>query len=571
MAERSGFFNALKTGTGYDIKYNANDYSQNLAAIISNGVRRSGDNELRVTAAGGLRLSVSVGRAWIEGHWYINDAVYTALSVPTPPVGDQTRIDRVVLRLDENVSGRKISLAYLQGTPAVSPTAPALTREGGIYEICLAEVKVGVAVAEITQRDIADTRPDRELCGWITSPVGYDEWFANHDAEFAEWFGEKKDTLASVTLFKQYHQRIELESQTDTVTFSIPQYDPTGVDIVEVYANGLRLAKGTEFTISGAVVTFAAPKIAGTDIDIIVYKSIDGTGLGSVSDEVADLQSQMSTIKNIGEYLYICNGYDDNVRISEIAQAFFEDASLPDDAQLTLNVYGTLGINAPFNGSGTSVSRFRWFSVGASSSSVKRRIAIDFLNASPINMVGTGENHYICFYGSNVTIKNAVIVARQRGSTTAGSVEVFVAPYGRLSVERCKIDLSAYLGSSISGRGTFVDCIGNVTNSRDDSYCFKVGGILRVIGGTYAAYTGLSTSKSAVFGDSGSAGGVAAYGVNCPTVAKASHYQTHAVYSTNALTRGTISDPITLLQVVASGGNLNVRDQIKVGDTLELF
>ena len=78
MAEQSGFFNALKTESGYDRKYNANDYSSNMAAIIGNGVRRTSGNPLRVTAAGGMSISVQMGRAWIEGYWYFNDTTGTA-------------------------------------------------------------------------------------------------------------------------------------------------------------------------------------------------------------------------------------------------------------------------------------------------------------------------------------------------------------------------------------------------------------------------------------------------------------------------------------------------------------
>ena len=381
MAQRSGFFNALKVGNEYDRKYNANDYSDNMGAIISDGVRRSGDDDLKVTAAGGMALNVAVGRAWIKGRWYINDAIFTDFSVPTAPTGDRSRIDRIVLRLDQNAGSfgdgerRAILLDYKPGEASISPAAPALTREGGIWEIALADILVGPGVTTITQGNITDQRANTEVCGWITTPVGYDDYFTSLDGAFDDWFSEKKDTLASVTLFKKYEQHITTESETSTVTVEIAQYDPTGVDILEVYINGLRGAEGIDYTKSGKVITFSGPKIAGTDIQIVVYKSIDGTGLGSVSDEVAELQQEMSTVKNIGDYIYICNGVDDNVKLSEIAQEFLGNDT--DYSQMIISVYGTFGYSGTVGGEGTSTSRARFFALGGSGTT-KRKIVFDF-------------------------------------------------------------------------------------------------------------------------------------------------------------------------------------------------
>ena len=51
--EHSGFFNAKLVDGIYDRLYNAEDYRGNLGAIISNGVRRSKDDDLKVQAVGG--------------------------------------------------------------------------------------------------------------------------------------------------------------------------------------------------------------------------------------------------------------------------------------------------------------------------------------------------------------------------------------------------------------------------------------------------------------------------------------------------------------------------------------
>lgn len=546
--QRSGFFNALLENGTYDRKYNAEDYSDNLGAIITTGVRRSSDNDLRVTAAGGFALQVAIGRAWIQGKWYYNDTTYDDLTVPTPPTGDRHRIDRVVLRLDKNIAARTITIEYLTGTPSVSPSAPALTRTDSVYEIALADISVAPSASAITQTDITDLRGDKDLCGWITSPIGYDDFFTALDSEFNDWFAEVKDELASVTLFRKYEQQVTMESEGTTVAITISQYDPTGVDIIEVYANGMREREGSDYTISGTNIVFGASKIAGTEITIVCYKSIDGTGLGSVADAVDELQQEMSTIKNIGDYLYICNGINDNVKISEIAQAFLTDTENDNDT-LTLNVYGTFGCSAPYGGLGTSVSRYRWFSVGSASVTSKKRVIIDFLNCSQIVLDCDEDAHYIGFDNVGFTIKNANI--KMTTTFVNATAVVFSGTSGAITAENCVFEVTAHSGSSIAQNGTFNGCKGTVINSNGDSYCFNIAaaGLLRVNDGEYYAYTGNNSKNAAVIYIAATAGTAAVItnAMNCPTVAKASNYQKNAVLCEAG--HGGFTDTITTLTI----------------------
>lgn len=96
--------------------------------------------ELGVTPAfAGLAVVVAPGQAMVRGHFYINtldEELNLAVANPTNP-----RIDTVVLRLDPETNN--ILLAVLTGTPAASPTAPALTQtDAGVYEKALADILV---------------------------------------------------------------------------------------------------------------------------------------------------------------------------------------------------------------------------------------------------------------------------------------------------------------------------------------------------------------------------------------------------------------------------------------------
>lgn len=563
MAQKSGFFNTeyLADGTP-DRKYDADTYTDWLAAWISDGVRRSGEDDYKVSASGGMALKVNPGYAMVGGKWTHNDSEFTGFAVPTAPSGDRKRIDRIVIRRDSSISVRDAFLAYKQGEEAVSPAPPALTRSGSVYEIAIADILVRPAVTSVSASDITDQRGNKDVCGWVTTPVGYDDYFVSLDSKFDDWFQGVRERVATVTMPRFYRQRITVESAGKVFTFSIAQYDPTGVDQVFVYVNGLMAIPEIDYTLSGSTITFAADKVAGTDIDVTVLKSVDATGLGDVQDEVEELQEQVATIKNIGEYLYICNGYDDNVKLSQIAQGFFSNG--PENGQLAINVYGTFGANAPFSGTGESTSRYRWMVLGSEAATSTKRVTFDFLNCSPINLNGEAGKHYICFYGSNCTVRNATVVARQRN--TEGSVVVFVSPSNTgFVVENSRIDLSAYLNSWIAGSGTFRDCYGTVTNSRASSYCFALDGLLRVFGGSYTAYTGLSSETSYVFGSRGSsAGALFSYGVNCPSVSKAAHYQNYAAYFDNISGSGILTGLVTPLEcdVSESAGKFVLRDRI---------
>ena len=256
MAQKSGFFNALNNGGVYDRTYNADDYSDNLAVVISSGVLRSANDDLKVTA-NGLNLSVSAGRAWIKGHYYKNDSTYALPAISAPTGG--SRIDRVILRFDKTITVRSITIQYLTGTAATSPVAPALTRNDNIYDLCLAEITIAANASSV---GVIDKRPDTDLCGWVYSTSGDNSFFVTLDNDFYTWFEEVKDDLASVTLFKRYKWETTLASAASAVTFAIPQYDPDTC-FAEVFVNGMLVSN---YTISGSVVTFTSQLTAGTQI-----------------------------------------------------------------------------------------------------------------------------------------------------------------------------------------------------------------------------------------------------------------------------------------------------------------
>lgn len=518
--QKSGFFNALVSGGVPDRKYNANDYCDNLAVVISNGVLRSENDGLKVTA-NGMVVTVGVGRAWINGHYYVNDTPHSFATVFAPTGG--TRYDRVFLRLNKNISTRTISLVYQQGTASNSPIKPAPVREGDIYDLVLADIYVGTNATSV---QVTDTRADADICGWVYSTSGDNSFFETLDNAFATWFAEKKDTLASVTLVKPYYWQTELATQTNTVRFEIPQYNAETC-YLEVYVNGFY---DTEYTVNGAAIVFDNPLEIGTRVLVKCIKSIDGTGITSVADEITELQNNVYALQKDTAHNYICNGATDNVGISDIAQAFLNGTGaftdVDADAQLTIKVYGTFGATAAYAGSGTTVSPSKWFMLGRTTASAKR-VVVDFSGCEKvyIHLVSNTTNEI--FAGVDCHIKNANVLVDGNASVT------MFGGTGDISAHNCQLTANVDGFAVVSYAGTFRDCNtlmlagGNAINF----YAANGKNTIFIEGGKHRAYSKNSGSVATVIysgiGDTTAAVIVSA--ANFPTETFTGYYQNHAI------------------------------------------
>lgn len=541
MAQKSGFFNARLNAGVYDRTYNADDYCDNLAVIISNGVLRSSNDDLKVTA-NGLNLSVNAGRAWINGHYYWNEAEYDLPAIIAPTGG--TRIDRVVLRFDKTIPVRAITLQYITGTAATSPVAPALTRTDTIYDLCLAEITVNANAVSV---GVKDTRSDTSLCGWVYSVSGDNSFFTSLDNEFDEWFTETKDTVASVTLFKQYRWFTTLTTATNIVLFNIPQYD-NETCFFNVYLNGIL---ADDYTASGNIITFGTTLTAGTEITVLAYKSIDGTGINSVSDEITQLQNQYAAISGASKYVYNATGLNDNISLSQIAQAFYSGsytpssvtaaanafltalggntwlASLRTDAKITIEVVGKLGVTSAAYGSGTSTNRYRYFNVGQTGTSDKD-IIFDFAKADTIVISCAAGTSNIIFYGTDLNIRNCKVAAVGISNGTAIQM-IASSNVGKVNVENCNFKIQTSGEAKIGEQGTFTNCYCYADSRGAHSLLFvpKSGYLLRLIGGTYLSYAQASGMTAAIMYTYGTETDavIMAQNINCPTISQSGFFQ----------------------------------------------
>jgi hypothetical protein len=161
--EKSGFFNS----SGGDRIYDATDFAAYFGSLVSNGIFYKDTTNLQVTPATGMAVNIETGSAWINGYRYENtESLSKTLATAN---GSFPRVDRVVIRW--SLLDRNIVIAVLTGTAAAAPSAPLLTRNSNVYELCLAEVLVPQAATSIDLGNITDTRLDTSLCGTVNSLV----------------------------------------------------------------------------------------------------------------------------------------------------------------------------------------------------------------------------------------------------------------------------------------------------------------------------------------------------------------------------------------------------------------
>lgn len=548
MAEKSLFFNAFpdeSTATGYDRNYNADDLSDWLVPMFNTGVVKSDtDKSLKVKKGTGLVVNVEVGRASIKGKGYLNDSL-KALTIDTPPTGSQPRYDYIVLRYDNTQvkNARKITAEYVKNSEVgVKPTYLKLTRNDNIYELMLAIIEVKVGATSIEQSNIIDTREDKTLCGWFTPVKGYEDYY---DA-----------------ITQRFESVVILDSlKTTIVTDLTSNLYSSKYSIVSVYTNGIKEPR-TAYSVSVSsgyiVITFNEAKSAGAKINVVLDNFIDGEGLAtaiaSYNSWVADVQA-LKQVKD--DYIYICNGKTDNVELSNLVKTWL---NVGDNSSRKINIIGTFGMTAPASGDGTTASPYNWFDLIATNKT--RRIILDFTRCSQISLPTKAGKYNIVFNADNVEVIGVNLIANE--TTTSTIIKVFSSGNGKIKAVDCRFWITAYQDSTIAYTGNFVNCRGSIANTINNSYCFITsdGGLLKLDGGEYYAYTGDSTKISAIVGQSSTNAVSILYGVSAPTNARSGYYQTNAIYQYSGGGVINCTDLVSALSLNVVSGISNIRGTI---------
>lgn len=167
MAFSFGFFNAKNL----DRTYTAENFCDYLGSIICNGIQDNYGRCFDLSAGSGLSVTVGTGKAWINGHYFINDARY---SIDLSEYMDESlpRYVGIAIYLDTTESVRNVSLKLFPGTPAENPGLPSIPQDEDHVRLLMYAVRLNPGATSLSDRDWFDYREDRNVCGYCQCILG---------------------------------------------------------------------------------------------------------------------------------------------------------------------------------------------------------------------------------------------------------------------------------------------------------------------------------------------------------------------------------------------------------------
>lgn len=239
MAFSSGFFNSK----GLDRTYTAEDFTSYLSSIICNGILDTYGQNFKLTAASsGLKVNLGTGKAWIDGHYFVNDARY---SIDLTEYQDESlpRYVAIAILLDVGESVRSVSLEITPGTPAENPSLPSLPTDENKTRLLMYAVRLNPGATELSERDWYDYREDKNVCGYCKCILGKCKVteLMSQMAQLVTEVQENNETIAELT-----NKVDTLQTEVDDIIGGIVEIGTCGENIHYVlYENGKLLLHGT--------------------------------------------------------------------------------------------------------------------------------------------------------------------------------------------------------------------------------------------------------------------------------------------------------------------------------------
>ena len=167
MSFSYGFFNAKNM----DRTYTAEDFTGYLSSIICNGVFDTYGDCFSVTAGSGLKVVIGTGKAWIDGHYFINDTAYT-LDLSKYVDESLSRYVTIGISCDVSENVRACKLEVKSGTAATTPAIPTFEDTSSKKHLTLAAVFLKGGAKSIADSNIRDMREDEKKCGYVKCVLG---------------------------------------------------------------------------------------------------------------------------------------------------------------------------------------------------------------------------------------------------------------------------------------------------------------------------------------------------------------------------------------------------------------
>ncbi|MEK4228972.1 hypothetical protein [Solibacillus sp. FSL H8-0538] len=273
MAEHYSFFDAvlLDDGVTYDREYNAQQFTKYFGALVTTGVMKGTGNMLAVSANGSNMVTkINTGIAFVEAKYYENDS-FKELTHDTETLGN-SRIDRVVIRLDLSTEARYVKAFIKKGVPTTSPVAPTLTQTPNLYEISLAQVKVIGGQTFISTNAVTDERGTDIICPYAGSNIlpNFD------DNALSEHMGKK----ASINEFGHVKIGTGINVNNGVISATPVQNATTSVKGIVLLTNDS--SANTQDLVPTTIATYSIRNLALQAYNV-VYSSTPNVGSSSIA------------------------------------------------------------------------------------------------------------------------------------------------------------------------------------------------------------------------------------------------------------------------------------------------
>lgn len=209
MSVTSGFFNSQNG----DRRYTAEQFSELISNLIIDGVFSNVGTAFSVKADSGSNITVGIGRAWFNGIWIYNDALYP-MTVRNAEI-ILNRIDAVVIEVNHSETVRSASIKFVNGTPSSTPVRPELTNTDEIHQYPLAYIYRKAGVDDVTQADITNMI-GTSACPYVMGILetqNIDKVVEQWQAQFNLWFEGVQGQLDGDVAAKLANQIIEINAK----------------------------------------------------------------------------------------------------------------------------------------------------------------------------------------------------------------------------------------------------------------------------------------------------------------------------------------------------------------------
>ena len=167
MAFSCGFFNSK----GLDRTYTAENFCDYLGSIICDGIQDNYGDCFKLTIGTKFQVTLGKGKAWLKGHYFINDASY---NIDLSGYQDESlpRLVAISILCDSSESVRNVKLEITPGTPAEYPILPTFPPNENKTRLILYSVRLDPDADEIQKNNISDYREDKTKCGYCRCILG---------------------------------------------------------------------------------------------------------------------------------------------------------------------------------------------------------------------------------------------------------------------------------------------------------------------------------------------------------------------------------------------------------------